>query len=182
MDRAAGTTRPRLDHSSRQRIWSHCAPGNRRTDAAGMELLPPWLLDRLLATRSSVLLRAPSTNGTRPSQAQRWFFSLFDDLWTLRNKTQHGADPVSQRQIRLAKCERAIRRLYAAATDLPYHERHPFRDSIETLLSTTLSDQELWISKTETYLPKASRRAAKRGNSQPAITAYFHRLPPAVAD
>ena len=115
-------------------------------------------------------------------KAQRWFYSLFDDLWNLRNKIQHGADPVTQRQIRLAKCERAIRRLYAAASNLPYCERHPFRDSIETLLSTTLFDQELWISKTETYLPKAYRRAAKRGNSQPAITEYFHRLPRAAAD
>ena len=114
--------------------------------------------------------------------AQRWFFSLFDDLWELRNKTQHGSDPVTQKQIRLARCERAIRRLYAASSTLPYHERHPFRDPIETLLSTTLFDQEMWISKTETYLPKAFRRAAQRGNSQKAITEYFQRVPPAVAD
>ena len=115
-------------------------------------------------------------------KAQHWFFSLFDDLWKLRNQSQHGADPTTQRRIRLERCERAIRRLYDVSSSLPYHERHPFRDPIESLLSAPLFDQEMWVEKTEAYLPKAFRRAAKRGNSQKAITEYFHRLPRAVND
>jgi hypothetical protein len=35
--------------------------------------------------------------------------------------------------IRLAKCERAIRRLYHAGESLPLHERHPFRNPMETI-------------------------------------------------
>jgi hypothetical protein len=62
------------------------------------------------------------------SRAQAWMFELFDLAWGLRNADEHGVDLETQRMIRLAKCERAIRRLYHAGESLPLHERHPFRD------------------------------------------------------
>ena len=56
-----------------------------------------------------------------------WIFELFDLVWGLRNKDEHGAEPETQRLIKLAKCERAIRRLYEKSISLLYCERHPFR-------------------------------------------------------
>jgi hypothetical protein len=79
----------------------------------------------------------------------------------LRNATEHGADPDTQRMIRLAKSERAIRRLYRAIDDLPPHERFPFGDPM--ILATTVSTQERWVSDTETYLPKAFKRIKRQG-------------------
>jgi hypothetical protein len=52
-------------------------------------------------------------------------FDLFEVVWGLRNATDHGADPATQRMIRLTKAERAIRRLYRAIDELPSHERFP---------------------------------------------------------
>jgi hypothetical protein len=46
-------------------------------------------------------------------------FDLFEVAWGLCNATEHGADPHTQRMIRLAKAERAIRRLYRAGETLP---------------------------------------------------------------
>jgi hypothetical protein len=91
-------------------------------------------------------------------RAQMWMFDLFELAWGLRNDTEHGAGLESQRMIRLAKAERAIRRLYRAIDELPSHERFPFSDPMEDLLATTGSTQERWVSDTEAYLPKAFRR------------------------
>jgi hypothetical protein len=52
-------------------------------------------------------------------------FDLFDWAWGMRNADERGADLETQRLIRLAKCERAIRRLYHAGNRLPLHERAP---------------------------------------------------------
>jgi hypothetical protein len=41
-------------------------------------------------------------------RAQMWMFDLFEVAWGLRNTTEHGVDPATQRMIRLAKAERAI--------------------------------------------------------------------------
>jgi hypothetical protein len=46
-------------------------------------------------------------------------FDLFDLAWGLRNADEHGVDHETQRMIRLAKCERAIRRLYHSGESLP---------------------------------------------------------------
>jgi hypothetical protein len=54
-------------------------------------------------------------------------FDLFDLAWGLRNDNEHGADPETQRMIRLAKAKRAIRRLYRAIYTLPSYERFPFK-------------------------------------------------------
>ena len=109
--------------------------------------------------------------------AQSWFISLFELLWGLRNENEHGVDSETQLLIRLATCERAIRRLYNKSEELPDGERHPFRTPMEELLQTTVHDQELWIKKTEDYLPKAFRRARKRTDTnQSAITDFFVRL------
>ena len=111
-------------------------------------------------------------------QVQSWFIKLFELLWGLRNEHEHGAEPETQRLIRLAKCERAIRRLYHKGEELPYCERTPFRDPIEVLLQCSVPDQELWISKTEGYLPRALKRVRRRArDNQRAITAYFDLLP-----
>jgi hypothetical protein len=93
-----------------------------------------------------------------------WMFDLFEVTWGLRNDTEHGADPDTQRMIRLAKAERSIRRLYRAIDELPSHERFPFSDPMEDLLATTLSTQERWVSLTEAYLPIAFKRINKQDN------------------
>jgi hypothetical protein len=95
-----------------------------------------------------------------------WMFDLFNVAWGLRNDTEHGADPESQRIIRLAKAERAIRRLYRAIDELPPHERFPFSDPMEDVLATTASTRERWVSDTEAYLPKAFKRIKKQEKRQ----------------
>jgi hypothetical protein len=86
-------------------------------------------------------------------------FDLFDLAWGMQNADEHGADLETQRLIRLAKCERAIRSLYRDGDLLPHHERHPFRDTIEDVLSKSLCNQERWVTLTEEYLPGATKRA-----------------------
>jgi hypothetical protein len=54
-----------------------------------------------------------------------WMFELFDLAWRLRNDNEHGADPETQRIIRLAKAEWAIRRLYCASTNFHRTKRFP---------------------------------------------------------
>jgi hypothetical protein len=83
---------------------------------------------------------------------QSWFFEMFELLWGIRNADEHGADNDTQRLIRLAKCEWAIRRLYDKGKDLSYAERHPFRDAIDILLQHPVNAQELWIDKTEVII------------------------------
>ena len=101
---------------------------------------------------------------------------MFDLLWGIRNADEHGADDETQRLIRISKCERAIRRLYDKGEELPYAERHPFRDALEDLLQQPVHAQELWIDKTEVYLRNAFQRARARPWGQPAMTNFFHRL------
>jgi ribonuclease HI len=110
------------------------------------------------------------------ARAHLWFYDTFNLLWGLRNDAEHGDDKDTQRLIRIAKCERAIRRLYDKGKDLPYAERHPFRDPIEDLLQQPIQMQELWIDKTEAYLRKAFQRERARPRGQPAITNFFARL------
>jgi ribonuclease HI len=106
-----------------------------------------------------------------------WFFDLFELLWGLRNEHEHGADPETQTLIRLTKCERAIRRLYNQGNVLPAGERHPFKTDMAVLLAQSVKNQELWISKTEAFLPKALHRLRRRANaSQSVMTDYFQRL------
>jgi hypothetical protein len=87
---------------------------------------------------------------------------LFEVAWGLRNDTEYGADPATQRMIRLAKAERVIRRLYRAIDELPSHERFPFSEPMEDLLATTVSTQERWVFLTEAYLPKAFKLIKKQ--------------------
>jgi hypothetical protein len=101
-------------------------------------------------------------------------FDLFDLVWGLRNADEHGADLETQRLIRLAKCDRAIRRLYLAGEKLPHHERHPFRDPMEDLLAKTVSAQERWVTLTTELLPKIQRRLARlQKNNQHSMTEYY---------
>jgi hypothetical protein len=59
-------------------------------------------------------------------------FDLFDLAWGHQNADE------TQHMIRLAKCERAIRCLYhAGGASLPHHDRHPFRDPMEVVLTKT---------------------------------------------
>ena len=102
------------------------------------------------------------------AKVQIWYYDLFDFIWGLRNVDEHGADSDTQRLICISKCERAIRRLYDKGEDLPYAERHPFRDLIDDLLQQLVLDQDLWIYKTGDYLVKASKRARARPPGQPA--------------
>jgi hypothetical protein len=121
--------------------------------------------------------RGPYDTGESWSgKAHCWIFDLFEILWELRNADEHGTDRESQNLIRLTKCERAIRRLYHQGSSLPYGERHPFRTDIDELLAQSVKNQELWISKTEDYLPKAFRRTRKRDqNRQSAMTDFYGR-------
>ena len=68
------------------------------------------------------------------ARAQLWFFDTFEALWASRNEEEHGNDRDMAWLIRLTKCDRAVRRLYDKGEDLPYAERHPFRDPMEDLL------------------------------------------------
>jgi hypothetical protein len=106
-------------------------------------------------------------------KAQRWFYSLFEALWKSRNDVEHGTDLESSTRIRLTKCERSIRRLYEKGATLPHNERHPFRASIDSLLQCRVEEQELWIIKTEEFLPKAFRRTRQRSPNQPLLTDYY---------
>jgi hypothetical protein len=100
-------------------------------------------------------------------------FDLFDLAWGMRNADEHGADLETQRLIRLAKCERAIRRLYRAGESLPHHESHPFRDPIEDVLFKSLCRQERWLTLTEEYLPRAAKRVKNQQQTgQRSLTAY----------
>jgi hypothetical protein len=58
--------------------------------------------------------------------------------WGMRNADEHGADLETQRLIRLAKCERAIRRLYRAGESLSHHESHPFRNPAGVIAAVLL--------------------------------------------
>jgi hypothetical protein len=101
-------------------------------------------------------------------------FDLFDLVWGLRNTDEHGVDPETQRMVRKARCERAIHRLYSLGEELPHRERHPFRDLIDTLLSKSVSSQELWISKTDEFLPLARKRVKNLAdNKQRSLTEFF---------
>jgi hypothetical protein len=101
-------------------------------------------------------------------------FDLFDLAWVLRNADKHGVDLETQRMIRLAKCERAIRRFYHAGESLPHHERHPFRDPMEVVPTKTVCAQERWVSMTEDYLPAAKRRVkAQKKKSQRSLKEFF---------
>ena len=110
-------------------------------------------------------------------RAQFWFFSLFEAVWTLRNDQEHGNDAETKRLARRTLCERAIRRLYISGEELSHADRHPFRDSIEHLLTKSTADMELWVTKTEAYLPKAFKRARERPIGQRPLTSFFARLP-----
>jgi hypothetical protein len=71
--------------------------------------------------------------------------------------------------IRLAKCERAIRRLYHAGESLPHHERHPFRDPMEVVRSgVTLGQYDL-------RLP-TSRKAAAGQSTEKEESALTQRI------
>ncbi len=80
-------------------------------------------------------------------------FDLFDLLCGLRNADEHGVDPEAQRMVHKVRCECAVHRRLSLREALPYDERHPFRDPIDTILSKSVSAQELGISKTEQFLP-----------------------------
>ncbi len=68
--------------------------------------------------------------------------------------------------IRKARCERAVYRLFFLGEELPSYERHPFRDPIDFILSKSVSAQELWISKTEQFLPLARKRVKDLAQKQ----------------
>jgi hypothetical protein len=75
-----------------------------------------------------------------------------------------------------ARCERAVHRIFSLGDSLPYHERHPFRDPIAMILSKSVSAQELWISKTEQFLPLARKRVKFLANKgQRSLTEFFGR-------
>ena len=110
------------------------------------------------------------------ASAQMWFFDTFEALWASRNEAEHGNDRETEHMIRLTKSGCAVRRLYKKGEELPYKERHPFRDPIDDLLQQPIQMQELWIDKTIAFLRKAFQRQRARPRGQPAITNFFARL------
>jgi hypothetical protein len=110
------------------------------------------------------------------AKAHMWFYDTFEALWLSRNEAEHGNDRDTEQVIRLTKCDRAARRLYAKGEELPYAEQHPFRDPIEDLLQQPVQMQEIWIDKTTAFLRKAFQRQRARPRDQPAITNFFARL------
>lgn len=123
-------------------------------------------------------IREPSDNGEAwIGRAISWFFELFESIWTLRNKVQHGDTPEEERQIRSAAADRAIQRLFDMGRDLSHCERHPFRLSMEDILAKNLAEKELWVKLTEAYLPKAFRRQKERDQKgQRTVDEFFHRI------
>jgi hypothetical protein len=86
----------------------------------------PGVQLRNMNSPTALFKRGFTDNGARwASRVQMWMFDLFDLAWGLRNDNEHGADPETQRMIRLAKAERAICRLYRAIDTLPSHDRFP---------------------------------------------------------
>ena len=135
-----------------------------------------WRLAQEEQFKANSIRERQDTGERWAGKVQLWFIKLFESLWGVRNEGQHGLDDETKRLVRATKCARAIRRLYAQGAALPHYERHPFRGSINELLTKHVSDQELmWISQTERYLPKVWRRARKRGTAQPAMTDHFAR-------
>jgi hypothetical protein len=57
---------------------------------------------------------------------------LFGVAWGMRNETEHGADLETQRMIRLAKRERAIRRLFHESVPLLFRIGIPFMNRWKT--------------------------------------------------
>ena len=110
-------------------------------------------------------------------RAQAWMFDLFDLAWGLRNADEHGVDLETQRSIRLANCDRAIRRLYVAGESLPLHERYPFRDPMEDLFVKSVASQERWITLTEDYLPVARRRIKSQEKKNQRSLKEFYSAP-----
>jgi hypothetical protein len=53
-------------------------------------------------------------------------FDLFDLAWGLGNTDEHGVDLETQRMIRSAMCEWAIRRIYHTSENLPVIKVTPF--------------------------------------------------------
>jgi hypothetical protein len=95
-------------------------------------------------------------------------------LGGLRNADEHEVDLETQRMIRLAECERAIRRLYHSGESLPPYERYPFRDGMEDVLSKSLSRQERWVTMTEDNLIAARRRLKmQQKTSQHSLKEYY---------
>jgi hypothetical protein len=87
---------------------------------------------------------------------------LFELAWGLRNADEHGADLETQRMTCLATAEWASRRLYSEGDSLPPHERFPFNDPMEDVLTKTVSTQESWVAKTEVFLSKALRQIKRQ--------------------
>ena len=123
----------------------------------------------------SPFARGHTDNGISwAGRAQAWMFNLFDLAWGLRNADEHGVDLETQRMIRLAKCERAIRRLYHTSESLPPHERHPFRDGMDDVFSKSLSQQERWVTMTEDFLIGVMRRLkVQKQTSQRSLQEYY---------
>jgi hypothetical protein len=80
--------------------------------------------------------------------------------------------------ILLAKCERAIRRLFHESTPLPDYDRYPFQESIEDVLSKTVCVQERWVNMAEAFLPVALRRLRRLTQTgQRLLRQFFVRRP-----
>ena len=111
-----------------------------------------------------------------------WIFELFNEVWSLRNQVEFGANIEDQRRKSLVVCERAIRRLYAVGLSLPHLESYPFKVDMESLLMSQLAVQEQWIFNTERFPPGALKRAADGKNSgQKSITEFFGEGRPGVS-
>jgi hypothetical protein len=128
------------------------------------------ILDYLLAYCTGLLLYFShnthllgyKNNGAQwASQAQGRALDLFDLAWGLRNEAEHGVDLETQRKIRLAKCERAIRHLFHGSVPLPSYDRYPFHESMEDVLSKAVTVQERWVGMAGAFIPVALRRLRK---------------------
>jgi hypothetical protein len=129
-------------------------------------------------TQNTNLVGPRNTGAQWASQAQGWAFDMFDLTWGLRNASEHGADPETQRMIRPAKCERAIRRLFHESAPLPDYDRYPFQEPMEDVLSKTVCVQERWVNLAEAFLPAALRRLRKLTQTgQRSIRHFFARRP-----
>ena len=128
--------------------------------------------------QETALIEVPNRSFTDNGESwarlvQKWFFDLFEEVWSLRNVVQHGRDITAQEEIRHKQLSITVRRLYRQGSKLPFTERLPFQEDLESLLSRPARDLEHWVNLTTSFLPNAYRRVSNSISNQTSLDVFF---------